>query len=134
MTYVIDGEIEVQADGHRSRVRSGGMSFVPKGVAHAFIVVSAEARLITMQSPGAVGQAFYRRASEPAVDDTVDRLDLDRLQAAAAANPRGITILGPPPFTHLSHSLNRGPGRRARGVPTHRVDGTYGPVGGARQR
>src|SRR4029079_665180 len=55
MTYVIDGEIEIQDDGHRSRLRSGGMSFVPKGVAHAFIVVSAEARLITIQSPGAVG-------------------------------------------------------------------------------
>ena len=39
MTYVIDGEIEIQADGNRSRVRSGGISFVPKGVAHAFIVV-----------------------------------------------------------------------------------------------
>ena len=99
MTYVIDGEIEVQADGDRNRVRSGGMSFVPKGVAHAFIVVSAEARLITIQSPGAVGQAFYRGASEPAVDDTADGLDLARLQATAAENPRGITILGPPPFT-----------------------------------
>jgi quercetin dioxygenase-like cupin family protein len=98
MTYVIDGEIEMQADGHRTRVRSGGMSFVPKGVAHAFIVVSAEARLITVQSPGAVGQAFYRGASEPAVDDTADTLDLERLQAAAAKNPRGITLLGPPPF------------------------------------
>jgi len=98
VTYVIDGEIEVQADGHRSRVRSGGMSFVPKGVAHAFIVVSAEARLITIQSPGAVGQAFYRGASAPAVDDTADHLDLDRLRACAAANPRGIKLLGPPPF------------------------------------
>jgi quercetin dioxygenase-like cupin family protein len=98
MTYVIDGEIEVQADGHRSRVRSGGMSFVPKGVAHAFIVVSAEARLITIQSPGAVGQAFYRGASTPAVDGTADRLDLDRLRACAAENPRGIKLLGPPPF------------------------------------
>ena len=99
MTYVIDGEIEMQADGNRSRVRSGGMSFVPKGVAHAFIVVSAEARLITIQSPGGVGQAFYRGASEPAVDHTADILDLARLRASAAQNPRGITILGPPPFT-----------------------------------
>ena len=98
MTYVIEGEIELQADGNRSRVRGGGMSFVPKGVAHAFIVVSDEARLITIQSPGAVGQAFYRGASEQATDDTADIIDLARLQASAAANPRGITILGPPPF------------------------------------
>src|SRR4029079_18526029 len=76
MTYVIDGEIEIQADGNRSRVRSGGISFVPKGAAHAFIVVSAEARLLGIQSPGAVGQAFYRGASDPAVDDTADYLDL----------------------------------------------------------
>ncbi len=101
LTYVIDGEIELEADGNRSRVRSGGMSFVPKGVAHAFIVVSAEARLISMQTPGSVGQGFYRGASEPAVDDTADVLDLARLNSSAAANPRGITILGPPPFAPL---------------------------------
>jgi quercetin dioxygenase-like cupin family protein len=100
VTYVIDGEIEVQADGNRSRVRSGGMSFVPKGVAHAFIVISAEAKLVTLQSPGAVGQAFYRGASDPAVADTADVVDLGRLQASAAANPRGIKIVGPPPFTN----------------------------------
>lgn len=98
MTYVIDGEIEVAVDGHRSRVRTGGMSFVPKGVPHAFIVVSAEARLITIQSPGGVGQAFYRGASDPAVDDSVDNVDIPRLQATAAENPRGIELLGPPPF------------------------------------
>jgi quercetin dioxygenase-like cupin family protein len=98
MTYVVDGEIEIQADGDRNRVRSGGMSFVPMGVAHAFIVLSAEARLITIQSPGAVGQAFYRGASNPARDDTADIVDLVRLQTSAAENPRGIKLLGPPPF------------------------------------
>lgn len=99
MTYVIDGEIEVQADGDLTRVRSGGMSFVPSGVPHAFIVLSSEARLLTVQSPGTVGQAFYRGASEPAIDDAADRFDLARLQATAAENPAGISILGPPPFT-----------------------------------
>ena len=98
MTYVLDGEIEVQADGERTRVRPGGMSFVPKGVAHAFIVLSAEAHLIAVQSPGTPGQPFYRDASDPAVDDTADLVDLDRLQASAAQNPQGITVLGPPPF------------------------------------
>jgi len=98
LTYVIDGEIEVQADGVRERVRTGGMSFVPMGVAHSFVVVSAEARLIAIQNPGAVGESFYRGASDPAIDDNADTLDLARLQATAADNPRGITILGPPPF------------------------------------
>ena len=98
ITYVIDGEIELQVDGQRSRVRSGGMSFVPRGIAHAFIVVSAEARLIAIQSPGEPGQGFYRSASDPATDDTNDLVDLTRLQASATQNPRGITILGPPPF------------------------------------
>ena len=102
LTYVIDGEIELEVDGVRERVRSGGMSFVPKGVAHAFIVVSAEARLIDIQTPGAVGESFYRGASDPTTDDNADTLDLARLQATAADNPRGITILGPPPFAIAS--------------------------------
>jgi quercetin dioxygenase-like cupin family protein len=104
MTYVLDGEIEVQVAGKRSRVRSGGMSFAPKGVPHAFIVVSAEARMLTIQSPGAVGQAFYRGASDPAVDDSVDTLDLPRLQAAARDNPRAVQFLGPPPFEKVAAS------------------------------
>jgi len=102
LTYVLDGEIEIEVDGKRDRVRGGGMSFVPKGVPHAFIVVSADARLITIQSPGAVGQAFYRSASDSAHDDAVDIVDIPRLQTAAAQNPRGIKLLGPPPFAAAS--------------------------------
>ena len=62
--YVLDGEIVVNVDGQESRVGVGGMMFTPKGVPHAFFVVSESARLLTMQTPG-IGQAFYRDASDP---------------------------------------------------------------------
>jgi quercetin dioxygenase-like cupin family protein len=98
MTYILDGEIIVNVDGTESRVGPGGMSFVPKGVPHAFLVVSDSARLLTLHSPGATSQAFYRGASEPATDDTSEIVDIARLQTSAKENPRGIELLGPPPF------------------------------------
>ena len=95
--YVLDGEIVVQIDGEQTPVGAGGMTFTPRGTPHAFLVVSETARILTMQAPG-IGQAFYRDASDPSVDATGADLDLERLQSSAAANPRGIEILGPPPF------------------------------------
>jgi quercetin dioxygenase-like cupin family protein len=96
-TYILEGEVVVNVDGRESRVGAGGMSFVPRGVPHAFLVVSDEARLLTLQTPG-IGQAFYRGASEPATDDTSDTVDMARIQASAKDNPRGIEIVGPSPF------------------------------------
>ena len=98
--YVLEGEIVVNVDGKENRVGAGGMTFTPKGVPHAFLVVSDTARLLTMQTPG-IGQAFYRGASEPATDDASETVDIARVQASAKANPRGIEILGPPPFETL---------------------------------
>jgi quercetin dioxygenase-like cupin family protein len=98
MTYVLVGEIIVNVDGKETRVAAGGMSFVPKGVPHAFLVVSEKARMLSLHSPAASSQAFYRGASEPAIDDAADTVDLARLQASAKDNPRGVELLGPPPF------------------------------------
>jgi quercetin dioxygenase-like cupin family protein len=95
--YLLEGEIIVNVDGVETRVSAGGMTFTPKGVPHAFLVVSDSARLLTFQTPG-IGQAFYRGASEPAVDDVSETVDIPRIQASAMANPRGIELLGPPPF------------------------------------
>ena len=96
-TYVLEGEILVNVDGNESRLGTGGMSFVPRGVAHAFLVVSdGGARLLTLKTPG-VGQEFYRGASEPASDDISNRVDIARVQASAKENG-GIELLGPPPF------------------------------------
>ncbi len=98
--YVLEGEILTNIDGKESRVAAGGMTFTPKGVPHAFIVVSETARLLNMQTPG-IGQAFYRGASEPTTDDRSDTVDIARLQASARENPRGVQLLGPPPFERL---------------------------------
>ena len=95
--FVLEGEILVQIDGIETHVGAGGMTFTPKGTPHAFLVVSETARLLTMQAPG-IGEAFYRGASDPATSDASDAVDMPRLQASAKDNPRGIAILGPPPF------------------------------------
>src|SRR5687768_3583744 len=37
MTYVLEGEILVNVDGKETRIGAGGLSFVPRGVKHAFL-------------------------------------------------------------------------------------------------
>lgn len=96
--YVLEGEILVKVDGKETLVGTGGVSFTPKGTPHAFLVVSETARLLVFNTPG-IGQEFYRGASDPAAaDDAFDTVDLERLQASAAENPRAVELLGPPPF------------------------------------
>ncbi len=106
-TYLVEGEILVHVDGVETHLTAGSVSFVPRGVPHAFTVLSEQARILTWQTPG-VGQEFYRGASEPAVDDTVDRLDIARVQASAEAN-RGADLLGPPPRGHPGLAIARAP-------------------------
>lgn len=95
--YVLEGEILVNVDDVESRVDAGGITFTPRGVPHAFIVLSDTARLLTLQTPG-VGQAFYRGASEPHADVRSDTVDIARIQASAQQHPEAIRLLGPPPF------------------------------------
>jgi quercetin dioxygenase-like cupin family protein len=104
VVYVLEGEILSEIDGKQYRVSAGGMTYTPKGTPHAFTVTSDEARILTMQSPG-IGQSFYRGASHPATEaDAAGEVDLVRLQASARENPRGIAILGPPPFAAEQHA------------------------------
>ena len=100
IAYVLEGEIVANIDGKESRVSAGGMTFTPRGVPHAFLVVSDTCRILALQTPG-IGQAFYRGASEPAIDDESETVDIARLQMSAQENPRGVELLGPPPFAPL---------------------------------
>ena len=96
--YVLEGELLVHADGAEHRVGAGGCVLAPRGVPHAFLVVSETARILAILAPGAA-EAFYRDAGEPSTsaEDAHRPADFARLRAAAERSP-SIEILGPPPF------------------------------------
>jgi quercetin dioxygenase-like cupin family protein len=98
--YVLDGEILLHMDGEEHRVSTGGLAVAPRGVPHAFLVLSDGARLLCMHTPGCYqAQAFYLGASEPISPDapTSGPVDFTRIHASAEQNG-GIKIVGPPPF------------------------------------
>jgi len=96
---VLDGQILMHMDGTDHRIGVGGVAIAPRGVPHAFLVMTATARLLCLHTPGCC-QAFYWDASEPLdVDNPVPRrVDFGLVHASAARNG-GIEILGPPPFS-----------------------------------
>ena len=96
--YVLDGEIVFHLDGVEHRMTAGGVAIAPRGVPHAFLVLSATARLLFLHTPGCC-QAFYWEASTPlAPGATGGEVDFDVVMAAAQRTG-GMTMLGPPPFT-----------------------------------
>jgi len=94
--YVLEGEIVLNMDGDEQHLDTGGMWMVPRGVAHAFTVVSPRARLLSFQTPG-IAQPFYWDASEPATSREAGPVDFDRVLEVATATG-ATTVLGPPPF------------------------------------
>jgi quercetin dioxygenase-like cupin family protein len=95
--YLLDGEILAHVEGAEHRVGPGGLFFAPRGVVHAFMVVSESAHVLAVMTPGD-GESFYRDVGEPATDADVSRPpDWARLRAVAATS-EVIEILGPAPF------------------------------------
>lgn len=96
--YVLDGEILMHMDGDERAVGAGGITVAPRGVPHAFMVVSESARLLCLHTPGCC-QGFYMDASEPlaAGRPGSGEVDFDKIMASGQKNG-GIEILGPPPF------------------------------------
>ncbi|MBA2552852.1 MAG: cupin domain-containing protein [Geodermatophilaceae bacterium] len=96
--YVVAGEILMHLDGAEHRIGAGGTVVAPRGVPHAFLVLTDATRLLCLHTPGCC-QAFYFGASEPLEDGTTVSgvVDMARVQASARENGE-IEILGPPPF------------------------------------
>lgn len=96
--YILEGEIIMHMDGRDHHVTAGGLAVAPRGVPHAFLVVSPVVRMLCLHTPG-VCEAFYWDASDPIASDASPSgvVDFDRVTASALKNG-GIELLGPPPF------------------------------------
>jgi quercetin dioxygenase-like cupin family protein len=95
--YVLDGTLLLHVDGVEHELRVGGVAVVPRGVPHAFLVTSPDARILSLHTPGG-GEEFYRRASEPAAEGSTP-VEVDFARVGAAAQQTGtMTVVGPPPF------------------------------------
>ncbi len=96
LTYVLEGEILMRLGDREERIGPGGVTMAPRGVPHAFRVISPTARMLAFQTPGA-GAAFYWNASVPATSDAEGPVDFAQVQEWATKT-RAVEILGPPPF------------------------------------
>lgn len=96
--YVIEGEISVLAGGERIDLAAGGFAFAPRDVAHAYIVRSERARLLTTLSPAGLEELFVAcgvpvtSGQRPAGEVLPALEELVRLFAGY-----GCEIVGPPP-------------------------------------
>lgn len=95
--FLLEGEILMHIDGDEFTVTTGGLALAPRGVPHAFKVVSPMARILCLHTPGTC-EAFYMGASEPiGADVHTGPVDFDRIAESGRLNG-GIELLGPPPF------------------------------------
>lgn len=96
--YVVEGEITVLVGDERIDLTAGEFAFAPPGVAHAYIVRSAKARMLVTISPAGLEELFVelgepvtgRQAPAGGVLPSMDEL-MRRFSAY------GCEILGPPP-------------------------------------
>jgi quercetin dioxygenase-like cupin family protein len=95
--YLLEGDILLHVDGEQREVHAGGVAMIPRGVPHAFMVTSAHARMLCLQTPGH-GERFFRLAGDPVVEGAPRTpVDFDRV-GAAAVETGAVDIIGPPPF------------------------------------
>jgi quercetin dioxygenase-like cupin family protein len=97
--YVLEGELLFHIDGVEQTAGHGTVVCIPRGVPHAMLVTSEEARSLVVVTPGGVMEAFFRQAGDVATSRTLPpaEIDIPRIRAAGEATG-AMEMLGPPPF------------------------------------
>jgi quercetin dioxygenase-like cupin family protein len=96
---VLDGDLRVVLAEEEHAAGPGTVAVLPKGVPHAYVVTSAEARFLTLHNPGGF-EEFAAEVGEPAQALTLPpepATPPDLAAVTAIAARHGITILAPPP-------------------------------------
>ena len=70
--YVLDGAIAFTLDGEARHVRAGGFVSVPDGAVHSFQALGeTPARILIVNAPGHMHEAFFTRTGHPVADATI---------------------------------------------------------------
>jgi quercetin dioxygenase-like cupin family protein len=96
---VLEGELRVEVDGQARPAGAGAVAFLPRGLPHAFVVTSPQARYLTIHTPAGFDQFAIDAGTSvgPTGTPPAGELPPDPAALAAMAAEYGIEILGPPP-------------------------------------
>jgi quercetin dioxygenase-like cupin family protein len=101
---ILDGEIAFHTEQDRDErmvASSGGIAFLPKGIAHTFQVLSETARWVCVTGSGTAHPRFDRMVTalgEPTDDATLPEPgEIDAARVAEVCLEHGIEVVGPPP-------------------------------------
>jgi quercetin dioxygenase-like cupin family protein len=106
--YVLEGEVSLLVDREQIDLGAGDFAFAPRGMAHAYIVRSELARMLTTLTPAGLEEVFV--ALGVAVDGANQPTDEDMApinEVVRRFGAYGCEIVGPPPT--LSDLADIGP-------------------------
>jgi quercetin dioxygenase-like cupin family protein len=94
--YVLDGTIRAFHGGTSVDLGAGSAIYLPAGQEHGMGVVSEQARIVTILTPGSFSR-FVQAAGTPFSGDEPAQWEFDVSRLMHAAAEHGIEVTGPPP-------------------------------------
>jgi quercetin dioxygenase-like cupin family protein len=98
--YVLEGEVSVIVEGERIDLGVGDFALVPRGLEHAYVVRSEQARMLVTFSPAGFEEAFVDLGIDVAqvgAEAPADTVMPPVEEIVRAFAPYGCEITGPPP-------------------------------------
>lgn len=96
--YVLEGEVSLFVGGERIDLTAGDYAFAPRGIPHAYIVRSEQARILTTLCPGGLEEVFVAGGLPVADNEQPDHEVMPPIeQIGRQMAAYGCEVVGPPP-------------------------------------